>query len=69
MKSLIKQLNRGLPLILTHFRATRHLQYIPKIEVTFFLDKNDILTAEARELDADNHKAWREAGGAIVLRQ
>lgn len=44
-------------------------RYIPKIEVTFFLDKHDILTAEARELDANNHKAWREAGGAIVLRQ
>lgn len=44
-------------------------QYYPKIEVTFHLDKNDILTAEARDLDGPRHKAWRAAGGAIVLRK
>ncbi|KAK9806195.1 hypothetical protein WJX72_004919 [[Myrmecia] bisecta] len=41
---------------------------VPQIEVTFHLDANLVLTAEARDLDTGRHKLWKQNGGTIVLR-
>jgi len=41
---------------------------VPRIEVTFHLSADYVLTAFARDLDTGRQKAWRERGGAIVIR-
>lgn len=42
---------------------------VPRIEVTFYLDKNLYLTVEARDLDTERHKRWLQRGEIIVLRE
>lgn len=42
---------------------------VPRIEVTFYLDKNLYLTVEARDLDTERHKRWLQRGEIIVLKQ
>ncbi|KXZ53275.1 hypothetical protein GPECTOR_7g1169 [Gonium pectorale] len=41
---------------------------VPRIEVTFRLDKDNFLTVEARDLDTARHKRWVQRGEVVVLR-
>jgi hypothetical protein len=38
-------------------------------QVKFHLSKDCVLTAEARDLDAERHKLWMQRGDIIVLKQ
>ena len=41
---------------------------VPRIEVTFRLSKDMVLTAEARDLDTERHKLWQQRGEIILLK-
>lgn len=41
---------------------------VPRIQVTFHLGKDLILTAEAKDLDTERHKLWLQRGEIIVLK-
>ncbi|GFR47939.1 hypothetical protein Agub_g9742 [Astrephomene gubernaculifera] len=42
---------------------------VPRIEVTFRLSRDLVLTVEARDLDTARHKKWIQRGEVVVLRQ
>jgi len=41
---------------------------VPRIEVTFHLDRTNFLTAEARDLDTERHKLWQQRGRIVVIK-
>ncbi|KAG2484387.1 hypothetical protein HYH03_016802 [Edaphochlamys debaryana] len=42
---------------------------VPRIEVTFRLDRECFLTVEAKDLDTERHKLWLQRGEIVVLRK